>query len=176
MTTFGKIIGGGLPVGAYGGSADIMKMISPEGPVYQAGTLSGNPLSVSAGIAQLTACLQPNFYDDLYNKTKLLADTINLHTFKNKSPVNILFTGSIFWIAFSENCAIRKASEINSEALSKFKYFHAELLNRGVYIGPSGYEVCFVSAAHSVQDINYASEIFFDVLSLIFHENYHYNA
>lgn len=175
IITFGKIIGGGLPVGAYGGSAEIMKMISPDGPVYQAGTLSGNPLSVSAGIAQLTACLQPDFYDDLYKKTKLLADSINLHTFKNKIPVNILFTGSIFWIAFSENCVIRKASDINSEALSKFKYFHAELLNRGIYIGPSGYEVCFVSAAHSIQDINNASAIFCEVLSLIFNENYQYN-
>ncbi len=176
IITFGKIIGGGLPVGAYGGSAAIMKMISPDGPVYQAGTLSGNPLSVSAGIAQLTACLQPGFYEDLALKTKMLADIINVHTFKNNIPVNILYTGSIFWIAFSENCVIRKASDISSEALSKFKYFHAELINRGVYIGPSGYEVCFISAAHSTADIEAAGAIFCEVLSLVFNENYQHNA
>jgi len=176
IITFGKIIGGGLPVGAYGGSAEIMKMISPDGPVYQAGTLSGNPLSVSAGIAQLSACLQPGFYDALALKTKMLADIINVYTFKNGIPVNILYTGSIFWIAFSENCVVRKASDINTEALSKFKYFHAELLNRGIYIGPSGYEVCFVSAAHSIDDINAAAAIFCEVLSLVFNEKYQYNA
>lgn len=172
IITFGKIIGGGLPVGAYGAGKKIMQMVSPDGPVYQAGTLSGNPLSISAGIAQLTACLRDGFYDDLNRKTKLLADKINTFTFANKIPVNILTIGSIFWIAFSANCVIRKASDINAEALSKFKYFHAELLDRGIYIGPSGYEVCFVSQSHSDDDINTAATIICEVLALIFKENY----
>lgn len=172
IITFGKIIGGGLPVGAYGAAKKIMQMVSPDGPVYQAGTLSGNPLSISAGIAQLTSCLSEGFYDDLNRKTKLLADKINTFTFANKIPVNIVTIGSIFWIAFSENCVIRKASDINAEALSKFKYFHTELLDRGIYIGPSGYEVCFVSQSHSDEDINTASAIICEVLALIFNENY----
>lgn len=176
IITFGKIIGGGLPVGAYGASREIMQHVSPDGNVYQAGTLSGNPLSISAGIAQLNACLQPEFYESLNRKTKMLADLINKHTFENKIPVNILYIGSIFWIAFSENCVIRKASEIDSNALAKFKYFHAELLNRGIYIGPSGYEVCFVSASHTDEEINQTGRIICAVLSLIFNENYVYHA
>ena len=175
IITFGKIIGGGLPVGAYGASKEIMQMISPDGPVYQAGTLSGNPLSISAGIAQLKACLEPNFYAELAQKTKSLADRINSYTFQNKIPVNILYIGSIFWIAFSENCVVRKASQIDAAMVNKFKYFHAELLQRGIYIGPSGYEVCFISQAHTEEDILYATEIICDVLSLIFHENYNLN-
>lgn len=176
IITFGKIIGGGLPVGAYGASKEIMAMVSPDGGVYQAGTLSGNPLSISAGIAQLTACLQPGFYEDINRKTKLLADHINAYTFAHKIPVNILTIGSVFWISFSENCVIRKAADIVPESLDKFKYFHAELLNRGVYIGPSGYEVCFISAAHTENDINTASAIICEVLSLIFDANYIYHA
>ncbi len=172
IITFGKIIGGGLPVGAYGASKEIMQMISPDGPVYQAGTLSGNPLSISAGIAQLSACLETDFYTLLQQKTKRIADTINIHTLKNNIPVNVLSTGSIFWIAFSENCVIRKSSQIDSVAIDKFKYLHWELLQRGIYIGPSGYEVCFVSEAHSDEDIVYTAEIICDVLSLIFDKNY----
>ncbi|MBK7035319.1 MAG: glutamate-1-semialdehyde 2,1-aminomutase [Bacteroidetes bacterium] len=175
IITFGKIIGGGLPVGAYGASKEIMKMISPDGPVYQAGTLSGNPLSISAGIAQLQACLEPEFYSELANKTKNLADKINKFTFENKIPVNILYIGSIFWISFSDNCAIRRASQIDSDMVNRFKYLHIELLQRGIYIGPSGYEVCFISQAHSEEDILYASEIICDVLTLIFDKNYTLN-
>ncbi len=175
IITFGKIIGGGLPVGAYGASKEIMKMISPDGPVYQAGTLSGNPLSISAGIAQLKACLEPEFYSELANKTKNLADKINKFTFENKIPVNILYIGSIFWISFSDNCAIRSASQIDADMVNRFKYLHIELLQRGIYIGPSGYEVCFISQAHSEEDILYASEIICDVLTLIFDKNYTLN-
>ncbi len=174
IITFGKIIGGGLPVGAYGGSAAIMQHVAPDGPVYQAGTLSGNPLSVSAGIAQLTACLQPGFYASLEAKSKQLADAVNTFTQTHNIPVNILRIGSIFWISFSENCVIRKASDISPEMKDKFKYFHAELLDRGIYIGPSGYEVCFVSAAHSEEDIVHAAAMICAVLSFLFDKNYTY--
>ncbi len=175
IITFGKIIGGGLPVGAYGANKELMKWISPDGPVYQAGTLSGNPLSISAGIAQLLVCRETEFYKELDQKTKRLADRINAFTLENKIPVNLLYIGSVFWISFSENCAIRKASQIDPEMVNKFKYFHNELLQRGIYIGPSGYEVCFVSQAHTEEDILYASEIICDVLALIFDKNYTFN-
>ncbi len=172
IITFGKIIGGGLPVGAYGASREIMKLISPDGPVYQAGTLSGNPLSISAGIAQLKTCLEPEFYSELTRKTKNLADRINAFTLQQKIPVNILYIGSVFWISFSENCVIRKASQIDPAMVDKFKFLHFELLQRGIYIGPSGYEVCFISQAHTEEDILYTSEIICDVLALIFDKNY----
>lgn len=176
IITFGKIIGGGLPVGAYGARREIMQIVSPEGGVYQAGTLSGNPLSISAGIAQLKACLQPGFYDALRSKTKLLCDTVNKFTFENKIPVNLISIGSVFWISFSENCAIRKASQINPADPGKFKYFHFELLSRGIYIGPSGYEVCFVSQAHTDEELNHTATVICDVLKLVFDENYKFQA
>lgn len=172
IITFGKIIGGGLPVGAYGASAKIMANISPEGGVYQAGTLSGNPLSISAGIAQLNACLEQGFYETLELKTKKLADAVNAFTLAQHIPVNVLHLGSIFWISFSENCAIRRADQIDSHAAGRFKYFHIELLERGIYIGPSAYEVCFMSAAHSDADIEITIHHICKVLSLIFQPEY----
>lgn len=172
IITFGKIIGGGLPVGAYGASAKIMANVSPDGGVYQAGTLSGNPLSISAGIAQLNACLEKGFYEALESKTKKLADAVNAYTFAHHIPVNVLHLGSVFWISFSENCAIRRADQINSHAAERFKYLHVELLERGVYLGPSAYEVCFISAAHSDADIEKTIQIICEVLSLIFQPEY----
>ncbi len=176
IITFGKIIGGGLPVGAYGASREIMQIVSPDGGVYQAGTLSGNPLSVSAGIAQLTACLRPGFYEALRTKTKLICDHVNTFTFENNIPVNLISIASVFWISFSVNCAIRKASEINPAEMEKFKYFHYELLKRGIYIGPSGYEVCFVSQAHTEEELIHTAEVICDVLKIVFDENYKWQA
>lgn len=172
LITFGKIIGGGLPVGAYGGKREIMAMISPDGPVYQAGTLSGNPLSVSAGIAQLSACLEPDFYASLEAKVRMIADTVNRYTLSHQIPVNILTAGSIFWISFSANCTIRKASQIDPGMPSIFKYFHLELLRRGIYIGPSGYEVCFVSHAHTEEHLRHTAEVMCSVLTRIYDTNY----
>ncbi len=172
IITFGKIIGGGLPVGAYGGKTAIMSCVSPEGPVYQAGTLSGNPLSISAGIAQLTACLQPGFYEELSRKTHIISDTVNRFTQSNNIPVNILAVGSIFWISFSAECVIRKADQIDAGMPGIFKYFHRELLERGIYIGPSGYEVCFVSAAHTDADLQHTADTMCAVLSLVMDPNY----
>lgn len=172
IITFGKIIGGGLPVGAYGGKAAIMQCVSPEGPVYQAGTLSGNPLSISAGIAQLTACLQPGFYEELSRKTHIISDTVNRFTQANNIPVNILAVGSIFWISFSAECVIRKADQIDAGMPGIFKYFHRELLERGIYIGPSGYEVCFVSAAHTDADLQFTADTMCAVLSMVMDPNY----
>ena len=171
LITFGKIIGGGLPVGAYGGKKEIMQCVSPEGPVYQAGTLSGNPLSMSAGIAQLTACLAPGFYESLHRKTRILADKINRFTYEHHIPCNILTAGSIFWINFSEACDIRKASQIPSGMPATFSDFHYALLQRGIYIGPSGYEVCFVSDAHTNEQLNHTADMIIEALQLVFTPN-----
>lgn len=152
IITYGKIIGGGFPVGAYGSSKEIMSFISPEGDVYQAGTLSGNPVAMSAGIAQLTECLKPNFYLDLETKTKYLVDGINkINSF---NLFKIFSLGSIFWIAFTKHETVKAAEEIDANSMSYFKILYHALLKNGVYLGPSGYEVGFMSEAHSYQDLD----------------------
>lgn len=165
IITYGKIIGGGFPVGAYGASKQIMSSVSPEGSVYQAGTLSGNPVAMSAGIAQLTQCLQPNFYADLEAKTKYLVNGIMEN---NPFPLfKLVSIGSIFWIAFTQKNSINNADEIDAESMHYFKTLYHELLKQGVYMGPSGYEVGFVSKAHTYQDLDKTILAFKNALSLL---------
>ncbi len=165
IITYGKIIGGGFPVGAYGASKEIMSCVSPEGNVYQAGTLSGNPVAMSAGIAQLTECLTPNFYEELEKKTNYLVDGI----MKNNSfPLFKIFNlGSIFWIAFTKQQSISNAEEIDGDSMKYFKVLYHELLKQGIYLGPSGYEVGFVSQAHSYQDLDKTILAFKKALTLL---------
>lgn len=152
IITYGKIIGGGFPVGAYGGSKEIMSCVSPEGAVYQAGTLSGNPVAMSAGIAQLTECLEKNFYSELQIKTQYLVDGINkINSFK---LFKLFSFGSIFWIAFTEKQTILNAQEIDVNSMRYFKILYHSLLENGIYLGPSGYEVGFMSQAHTYEDLN----------------------
>lgn len=152
ILTYGKIIGGGFPVGAYGASKEIMSQISPEGPVYQAGTLSGNPVAMRAGIAQLSQCLQPGFYEGLAEKNKYLTDGIRA---VNTFPLFKLFTiGSIFWIAFTEKERITTADEIDADSMKYFRQMYHVLLENGVYLGPSGYEVGFISSAHTKEQLD----------------------
>jgi len=166
IITYGKIIGGGLPVGMYGSSVEIMSCISPEGPVYQAGTLSGNPVAMAAGIAQLTECLKSNFYQDLGKKTQFLIDSI----FSNlKSPIanlKIFSVGSIFWIAFTDKEVVRTAEEIDADSMKYFRILHKELLERGIYLGPSGYEVGFVCEAHTQDDLTKTAKAFAEALEI----------
>lgn len=152
IVTYGKIIGGGFPVGAYGASKSIMSCISPEGDVYQAGTLSGNPVAMSAGIAQLSQCLQSNFYKELEDKTTYLLDGIRS---KNTFKLFKLFQmRSIFWIAFTEKEKIISAEDISGDSMKYFKVLYHGLLEEGIYMGPSGYEVGFMSMAHSYEDLD----------------------
>jgi glutamate-1-semialdehyde 2,1-aminomutase len=153
IITYGKIIGGGLPVGMYGASIEIMSCISPDGDVYQAGTLSGNPVAMAAGIAQLTECLKPNFYTDLEIKTKFLISEIFEQATIPTDKLKIFSIGSIFWIAFTDKPFIRTAEDIDASSMTYFKSLHKELLERGVYLGPSGYEVGFVCEAHTQDDL-----------------------
>ncbi|MFN8283749.1 MAG: glutamate-1-semialdehyde 2,1-aminomutase [Chitinophagales bacterium] len=154
IITFGKIIGGGMPVGAYGASHEIMNHISPLGSVYQAGTLSGNPVAMAAGIAQLTECLKENFYHDLQHKTDRLVDGIKKHIKEKNYEITIYNIGSIFWFAFSDMTHLTRADQINAGKMTLFSKVYHYLLENGVYFGPSGYEVGFVSAAHSDADID----------------------
>jgi glutamate-1-semialdehyde 2,1-aminomutase len=165
IITFGKVIGGGLPVGAYGAKAEVMKHISPDGNVYQAGTLSGNPVAMAGGIAQLKECLKKGFYKDLEKKTKRLVDGI-MKDIKPGAPFKIFHIGSIFWPAFTNRKTISAASEIDAKSMDKFKILHAELLERGVYLGPSGYEVGFVSSAHTNKDIDKTIKAFKEALKI----------
>lgn len=167
IVTYGKIIGGGMPVGAYGGSHALMSHISPEGPVYQAGTLSGNPVAMAAGLATLRELIKPGFYESLEEKTNLLVEPIRRHADKHGYPLTIPQVGSIFWMVFSRD-AVRTADQIDADSMQYFRKLHAGLLDRGVYLGPSGYEVGFVSAAHSVTDLEQAAEAFCDTLDEVF--------
>ena len=148
LVTYGKIIGGGLPVGAYGASKEIMSHISPEGPVYQAGTLSGNPVAMAAGIAQLTECAKEGFYEDQEARTKAFIAPINNHAKAQGYNFDIISMGSIFWLNFDGKKTIRAAEQIDAD-MTLFKKLHSSLLRKGVYLGPSGYEVGFVSKAHT---------------------------
>lgn len=167
IITYGKIIGGGLPVGAYGARREVMATISPDGPVYQAGTLSGNPVAMSAGIAQLTECAKPGFYDSLENKTRSFVNTINSLASEKNYPFELVTVGSIFWLSFNGKKRILKADQIDPD-MTHFKVMHRELLNRGVYIGPSGYEVGFISSAHTSEDLEIAAVAFQEALDVVF--------
>jgi len=168
IITYGKIIGGGMPVGAYGSSAEIMAHISPDGGVYQAGTLSGNPVAMAAGIAQLTELNRTGFYKDLNKKTEEFAASIQRYASAKNYKVKVFQVASIFWIAFTDKESIQSATDIAHESMEKYKVLHRELLNRGVYLGPSGYEVGFVSAAHSKIELEKAKRAIFESLDVVF--------
>ncbi len=158
LLTFGKIIGGGLPVGAFGGSRKIMSHIAPEGPVYQAGTLSANPVAMSAGLACLQQLIQPGFYEDLEEKTNKFTQKLSSHITEKGYDMQVVQVASVFWISFTAERVVR-ASQIDSSKMNLFGHLHRFLLDNGVYLGPSGYEVGFVSTAHSESDLDMASEI-----------------
>lgn len=153
ILTYGKIIGGGMPVGAYGASSEIMSNISPDGNVYQAGTLSGNPVAMAAGIAALRILSQPGFYETLEQTTQSFVNEIQSFINERQLNVKIFTVGSIFWFAFATSERIQRADQIDPNSMLYYKKMHRELLNRGVYFGPSGYEVGFISAAHSEADL-----------------------
>ncbi len=168
IVTYGKIIGGGMPVGAYGASAALMGHISPEGAVYQAGTLSGNPVAMAAGIAQLTILKSGNFYKNLHTKTTEFVEAIQRYASAKNYRFKVFQIGSIFWFAFTDKETILAASDIDHSNMEYYKAFHRELLNRGVYLGPSGYEVGFVSAAHTKVELEKTKRAIFESLDEAF--------
>lgn len=154
IVTYGKIIGGGMPVGAYGASDEVMAHISPDGGVYQAGTLSGNPIAMTAGIAALTILAQPDFYTNLEKTTLAFVEDIRAFIGERQLEVKIFTVGSIFWFAFTSLDKVQRADQVEPSSMEKYKTMHRALLNRGVYFGPSGYEVGFISAAHTQEDLD----------------------
>jgi glutamate-1-semialdehyde 2,1-aminomutase len=154
LLTYGKIIGGGLPVGAFGGRADVMDMLSPLGPVYQAGTLSGNPIAMTAGLTTLKKLADGKIHTDLEQKNRRFVSKIMQNL--RDSAVNIAGAASIFWIVFQRDLP-KTASAISSDGISHFNRIHEKVLNSGIYLPPSGYEVCFISAAHTDEMLDSAA-------------------
>jgi len=167
IITYGKIIGGGMPVGAFGGRADIMAQVSPLGPVYQAGTLSANPVAMAAGLACLKECAKEGFYTEQEDRTNYFVGLIEAHATKNNYPLHIPHIGSIFWLAFGRD-RIQSASEIDAGSMTYFKELHKYLLDNGVYLGPSGYEVGFISAKHTKKVLEIAAQKICDGLDVVF--------
>lgn len=168
IMTYGKIIGGGMPVGAYGASKELMHCISPDGPVYQAGTLSGNPVAMAAGIAALRLLAKPGFYEQMEKKTQDFVGQLRAFIKEQNYPMQIATVGSIFWIAFSDQGEIQRADQIDPTSMEHYKVMHRELLNRGIYFGPSGYEVGFVSAAHTQEDLQKTVQAIKEALKVVF--------
>ena len=152
LTCLGKIIGGGLPVGAYGGHGEIMKWVAPEGPVYQAGTLSGNPLAVAAGIATLQALKQTSGYKKLESMTGELVAGLRKEAEQAHVPVQINHIGSMFTVFFTSSPVNNFQTAKASDTARYGKFFHS-MLRRGVYFPPSQFETCFISLAHTASDI-----------------------
>ncbi len=147
LTTLGKIIGGGLPVGAYGGRRDIMARIAPQGPVYQAGTLSGNPLAMAAGIAALKEIQKPGFYDRLNGITEQLCQGLSDIARRLGIPVCIGHIGSMAGLFFTGQ-AVKNFDQAKTSDLTRFSQFYRGMLENGVYLAPSQFEAWFVSSAH----------------------------
>lgn len=154
LTTFGKVIGGGLPVGAFGGEREIMERIAPLGPVYQAGTLSGNPVSMAAGLATLEIVSQPGFYAQLGAMTQRLTDGLLQCAAATGVPLCVNRVGGMFGLFFTDKPQVNSYADVMSCDVERFKKFFHGMLDTGVYLAPSAFEAGFVSAAHTTVEID----------------------
>lgn len=154
LTTLGKVIGGGVPVGAFGGRADIMAQLAPEGPVYQAGTLSGNPLAMSAGLKTLELVSERGFYEQLSKRTTHLLGGLKELANEANIPFTTNQVGGMFGLFFSNDENISRFEQVMQCDQERFKQFFHLMLDQGVYLAPSAFEAGFMSAAHNEQDIN----------------------
>ncbi len=153
LTTLGKVIGGGMPVGAFGGQRDIMAKIAPLGPVYQAGTLSGNPVAMAAGLATLELIAEPGFFDRLGDRTRALTDGLLALANAAGVPLSANRVGGMFGIFFTEAPRVTNYAQATACDLEHFKAFFHAMLRRRVYLAPSAFEAGFVSAAHGDEEI-----------------------
>jgi len=168
LTTLGKIIGGGLPVGAYGGRRDIMEMVAPSGPVYQAGTLSGNPLAMRAGLETLRLLNQPGFYEELERKAARLEEGIRENLRELGLPFYMTRVGSMGCLFFSEQTVVDYDTALTADTELYARYFRG-MLERGIYLAPSQFEAFFVSAAHTEEDLERTIQANREVLKAILH-------
>ncbi|HKN65607.1 MAG TPA: glutamate-1-semialdehyde 2,1-aminomutase [Gemmatimonadaceae bacterium] len=163
LTTLGKVIGGGLPVAAYGGRRELMESVAPTGPVYQAGTLSGNPLAMAAGIATLQA-LTPEIHDSIARRTAALVQGIRESAARHRIPLTADSAGSM-WGFFFRAEPVRSYADAKAADVDAFRRFFHAALDRGVYLAPSAFEAAFMSAAHSERDVATALERLDDAMS-----------
>jgi len=154
LTTLGKVIGGGMPVGAFGGRREIMEWIAPLGPVYQAGTLSGNPVAMSAGLKTLELLSAPGFFEDLEAKTERLANGLVEVAKRAGVPLTANCVGGMFGIFFTDAPQVTSYAQTTACNVDQFKRFYHAMLARGVYLAPSAFEAGFVSAAHTDADLD----------------------
>ncbi|HEU4814061.1 MAG TPA: aminotransferase class III-fold pyridoxal phosphate-dependent enzyme, partial [Xanthomonadaceae bacterium] len=153
LTTFGKVIGGGMPVGAYGGRRDLMQQVSPAGPVYQAGTLSGNPVAMAAGLAMLQLVQAPGFHEALERTTNTLCDGFEAAARDAGVPLATNRVGGMFGLFFSEVPVDTYAGAIACDTAAFNRFFHA-MLQRGVFLAPSAFEAGFTSSAHGAAEVD----------------------
>ncbi len=154
LTTLGKILGGGLPAAAFGGRADVMASIAPEGPVYQAGTLSGNPVAMAAGLATLREIERPGFYDTLGANTARLAQGLADRAAAKGIALQTGSLGGMFGFVFTDDGPIARYEQVVNADIDAFRQFFHNMLSRGVYLAPSAFEAGFVSAAHGAEEID----------------------
>lgn len=154
LTTFGKVIGGGMPVGSFGGKREIMQHIAPLGPVYQAGTLSGNPIAMAAGLKTLELISKPGFFEALEVKTTRLVNGLQAAADELGVPFTTNQVGGMFGYFFTEEKNVSRFEQVTKGDMDRFKSFYHGMLQEGVYLAPSAFEAGFVSAAHTDADID----------------------
>ncbi|WP_039992692.1 glutamate-1-semialdehyde 2,1-aminomutase [Paraglaciecola chathamensis] len=165
LTCLGKVIGGGMPVGAFGGKRDIMQHIAPSGPVYQAGTLSGNPVAMAAGLAALNQVKRPGLYDELSEATKTLAEGIKTIADSLNIPMSVNYAGSMFGLFFTDVERVTNYQQAINCNTEQFNHFYHGMLENGVYLAPASYEAGFVSAQHNPEVIQQTLQIAEKVLA-----------
>jgi len=170
LTTMGKVIGGGLPVGAYGGKKEIMELVAPAGPMYQAGTLSGNPLAMTAGIETLKRLSESGVHEELERKSKMLVDGIVAAGKKHGHKITGGTAGGMFGWFFCDGPVMNFATVAENADAEKFGKWHRMMLERGVYLAPSQYEAGFMSMAHTEEDIEKTIAIADEVMALLAEE------
>ena len=154
LTTLGKVVGGGMPVGAFGGRREIMEYIAPLGPVYQAGTLSGNPVAMAAGLATMELVMEPGFYETLAARTQNLCDGMRDAAKDADIPFTTNNVGGMFGFFFTTQDRVETFADVGQCDIERFKKFFHAMLDEGIYLAPSAFEAGFVSGAHSCQDID----------------------
>ncbi len=154
LSTFGKVIGGGMPVGAFGGKSEYMEQVAPSGPVYQAGTLSGNPVAMAAGLANLALITREGFFEDLEIKTMRLVDGVQMAADQAGVPFRTTRVGGMFGLFFTDAEQVINFAEAGQCNVDAFKSFYHAMLDRGVYLAPSAYEAGFISSAHTQEHID----------------------
>lgn len=153
LTTLGKVVGGGMPAAAFGGRADIMASIAPDGPVYQAGTLSGNPVAMAAGLATLELIDEPGFYESLGERSRQLADGLAAAAAAVDIALAVEHLGGMFGFVFTSEGPVRRFDQVAAADTKRFSAFFHGMLDRGIYFAPSAFEAGFVSASHGDEEI-----------------------